>query len=141
MGIILVLDINKDYHIQRLKNNINSLDRSKKYLVNIKEYKPARTLNQNSYLWGVVYKMIANEIGSDADTVHEDLKREFGLKEERASIITGEISEHIRSTKTYDTLEMTNYINNIKNWAISFLGVVIPEANSDVAHHIYENQI
>lgn len=142
MVIKLLLDLNKEYHINRLKNNLNTLDKSKKYIVTVKEYKPARTLNQNSYLWGVVYKLIAQETGSDSDTVHEDLKREFGYREDRYSIVNGcLIEDNLRSTKTYDTLEMTNYINNIKNWAVTFLGVVIPDANSEVSIHIYENQL
>lgn len=134
------LNITKKHHVQRLKNYFNSLDKTKEYIVTIKEKKNIRTLDQNKYLWGVVYKVVANETGSDVDTMHDELKRMFGIKEEKASIITGEIFESLKSTKKYDTLELTNYINNIKNWVITFLGVTIPEPNTETAIYIYNNQ-
>lgn len=96
------------------------------------------TLSQNAYLWGVVYKLIAEEIGSDIDSVHEDLKLNFGLKKESVSIITGEVFEVKRSTTSYDTAEMSNYITKIKNWSITFLNLIIPDANSELSMYVYE---
>lgn len=139
--IKLYLDLKKDYQLQRLKNNISQLDKEKPYLITIEEFKQPRTLNQNSYLWGVVYKVIAQEMGVNINDVHEELKAELGIKEEKPSIITGEISERLKSTSNYDTKEMTNYINSIKVWALGFFGpdFIIPNANDIIAHEIYQN--
>ena len=98
--------------------------------------KKPRTDSQNRYYWGVVIPLIGDEIGLNADETHELLRWEF-LKERR--IIEKDKAKYCveiaRSTTTLSTIDMGVYIDSIKNWAITAIGVHIPEP--DEVHHEY----
>jgi len=50
-----------------------------KSVLEIKPWKPQRSLNQNSYMWGVVYQTISNYTGMTPNEVHEFCKMEFNF--------------------------------------------------------------
>ncbi len=88
----------------------------------IRKEKSQRSLNQNSYMWGVVYEIISQHTGYTPEEVHEIMKFKF-LKTEKAGM------EYVRSTASLNTAEMGIYLENIRRWAAVELGCFIPLPN------------
>jgi hypothetical protein len=81
-----------------------------------------RTKNQNQYLFGVVYAIIAEHSGYETtDEVHDAMKQMF-LKVQRDNL-----PPTTRSTTELSTVEFGAYIDSIKMWAANFLGCYIPD--------------
>ena len=115
----LTLDDEGLYH-----NHLHTLEGDVEVVVG--KRRNTRTMRQNSYYWGVVIRMIADDTGNSAERVHEAMKHKF-LK----TIIKmkGEDFESAESTTSLDTGEFSkDYVDQIKMWARDFLGVEIPEA-------------
>lgn len=90
-----------------------------KYVI-VKE-KTKRTIEQNSYLRGGVYKAIADHTGYDDKYVHAIMGMQFLVDRSRKL-------PYIRSTTDLSTAEMVEYIENIKNFMAEY-GVIIPSAD------------
>lgn len=97
------------------------------YKVYFSDQKPTRSNRQNRYLWGVVYKTIADETGYDAQEIHEIMKLKFSLR--TTFDFAGEMVESTKSTTLMDTGEMADYIDSIIKWAAEHF-ITIPEANA-----------
>ena len=91
--------------------------------VTCQKAKSTRTIQQNRYLFGVVYKMIADFTGYDTDDIHEYCKDRFGGKK---VIVDKPVSI---STTKYTTEEMAEYLDKIKQWSAEFLNLYIPDPN------------
>jgi len=95
-----------------------------------------RSVQQNKYLWGVVYKTIAEEIGEDdVDNIHEQMSLMFNGKKIKVwDETTGEIKETKipGNTSSLTTVEFEQYIEKIRRWASKFLGIYIPLPNEVV---------
>ena len=78
-----------------------------------------RTNPQNSYLWGVPYKIISEYTGDDTESIHNYLRNEF-LSE------PGNTVPKVKSTSKLSTTEFNQYVDNIIRWAAEFLGLYIP---------------
>ena len=91
--------------------------------VTVEERKKNRSLDQNSYYWGVVIELISEETGMTPEEVHEAMKWKF-LKKSVNDI------ETVESTTKLTTAEMGKFIDNIILWAGEFLGVYVPPADS-----------
>lgn len=88
--------------------------------------KKDRSLEQNSYYWGVLIKLIADEIGEDDhDAIHEFLKVKF-LAFDSLFILK------FRSTADLSTVEFEDYCAKIRSWAWQFLGVFLPKPNESL---------
>lgn len=98
----------------------------KKVEISVRGESKTRTIPQNAYLWGVVYKYISEEIGYEPEQVHELMKFKF-LKIE--ILVKGNPETVIRSTTDLSTEEFNQYIERIVRWAAEFLSVSIPEPN------------
>ena len=89
-----------------------------------------RTSQQNRFLFGVCYKLIADYLGESPDTIHEILKAKFL---HRTKEITNretsetETIEYAGSTTKLTTIEFGEYVENIQRWASEFLSVIIPD--------------
>lgn len=105
---------------------VKTLEAEKEYKVYFSDTKPTRSRAQNKYLWGVVYKTIEDATGHEAEELHEIFKLKFSLRTKFD--FGGEITEYPRSTKGFDTKEMTDYIDKIRRWAAE-RGIHVPEAN------------
>lgn len=101
----------------------------------IEPYKKDRSLNQNSYMWGVVYNTISNYTGMTPQEVHEFCKMEFnyGFKEV-LNKNTGELKEikYPKSTKDLNTGEMENYLEAIRRYFLVEVDVMIPLPNESL---------
>ncbi len=100
-----------------------------------KPYKPNRSNQQNKYLWGVVYKSILDHFvltgnyGYTSEDMHDFLKGRY-LAHKGKVIDDGE-SVMVVGVKTsrLNKEEFSEYVNNIKAWALDKLGIEIPESD------------
>ena len=88
----------------------------------IRKPKTKRSDLQNSYYFGVVVEMLANELGYDKDEMHEILKYKF-LQSNSMGM------PYVKSTTKLSTGEFEDYLSGIKRWAAEFLHINIPDPN------------
>jgi len=92
-----------------------------------------RTLPENRYYWGVVLKLISEHTGNSTDALHRFFKEEFlyediHIKTKDEVVLKSKIPQ---SSATITTLKFEEYLENIRQWASEFLGVVIPLPNEE----------
>lgn len=104
---------------------LQSLD-GKECELSIGEWRKKRTENQSRYYFGVVVKMIADEIGDSKDEIHSFLTTMF-LKDYKE--LKGKQYVIVRSTTSLNTKEFTHYIEECKMWASKELGLYIPDSD------------
>lgn len=104
-----------------LFETLSYLDPTRLWDVEWREKKSKRTIDQNSRLWGVLYKQLGDYIGYDVDEMHQKCGYKF-LRYQKE--VNGVVEEFIKSTTKLDTKEMAEYQDNISRWA-SELGVWI----------------
>lgn len=109
------------------KNNIG-----KKLILTIEEPKKDRSLNQNSYMWGVVYEYVSQFTGYTPEEVHDTCKAEFNY--EMVEILNKETGELIQekkvlSTKNLSTDKMEIYLERIRRYYLTKYGLMIPLPN------------
>jgi hypothetical protein len=85
-----------------------------------KKRKP-RSLDQNSYYWGVVLNLICEHTGYTPDELHEALKRKFLTKRNEHGL------EFVESSANLTTTGMMEYLDNVIKFAAEELDVVIPD--------------
>jgi hypothetical protein len=102
--------------------------------VTVEKKKKTRSLEQNKYLWGVVYPcalhgfLEAGNEGISVDDVHNFFK-ERHLPKGKEIVIpkTGEVVTVSKSTTMLSTTEMMHYVEMIAKDCAEFFGIVIPE--------------
>lgn len=92
-------------------------------------FKKPRSLNQNSYMFGIVYKLLADHLGYTIDEIHELMKQKFLS---RTISIKSESFNVPLSTTELDTVGMEDYLQQIREWAYTALGCSIPKPNEDL---------
>lgn len=93
-----------------------------------------RSDKQNAYYWGVVLQEIALYTGHDPDEVHEAMGLKFRL------IGDPYFGASIRSTTSFSTVEMEDYLEHIRAWALVELDLTIPLPNEVVLHGDQEEE-
>ena len=101
-------------------NYLNGLE-GKRVMVTVARQTTRRSSPQNRYLWGVVYKLIADYTGAEPEEIHIALKMAFGKKRFIGNVVAPV------TTKTLDTIEMTEYIEKVRRWAAEELNINIPD--------------
>ena len=99
----------------------------KEAILIIKPYKDSRSDNQNRYYWGVVIKLLCDEIGYLPEEMHEILKQKF--LSTRTVKIGGEEYSIPDSSSTLNTTEFEDYLSKIRTWASQDLELLIPLPN------------
>tara|TARA_Y100001973_G_scaffold91274_1_gene139743 strand:+ start:500 stop:904 length:405 start_codon:yes stop_codon:yes gene_type:complete len=112
---------NREQFDKDLSNN-----EGKNVYITIREQKNRRSLNLNSYYWAVVVRLVSNETGYDKEEAHEILKSMFLRTRYQ---IKGIWVDGMKSTTKLSNQEMTEYIEEIKRFASSSLGLYIPDPN------------
>mgnify|MGYP002347766258 CR=1 FL=1 len=84
--------------------------------------KETRSDKQNRYYWGVVLKIIGDDLGYSTDEIHQLMQREFLKYENKENVF-------FRSTTTLNTKEMETYLENIRRFALLNLGIYVPLPN------------
>jgi hypothetical protein len=97
--------------------------------VNVQVSNAARTRSnrQNSYLWGIPYRLLADYTGYSPEEVHEICKMKFLS---RHYAIMGEDIDATASTTKLTTIEFEEYATAIRHWGAT-LGLNIPEPNEE----------
>lgn len=113
--------VNRDRFMKDLENR-----EGKDVYISITTPKSKRSDQQNRYYWGVVVKILADELGYFSYEMHELLRIKF-LKRE---LILNEVIYTIGSSTTkLNTKEMEIYLENIRRWAAIELNILIPLPN------------
>ncbi len=99
----------------RFQDRLRNLE-GKKIQLSVNRYTKRRSLNQNNYYWGAIIPMIAEQVGMLDEEVHEALRLMF-LKDNTKRLGT------IKSTSELSKGEFAEYLIDIQNWAIPFLGI------------------
>jgi hypothetical protein len=117
----------------------NRLERDKAYDVYFSDKKPIRTMAQNRYLWGVVYKTLSDALGYEVEEIHELCKHKHALRTAFDLQARG-IVEVPMSTRMMDTKQMTEYIDKIRRWAMDEFGLYIPQPNELTDENFIESK-
>ena len=94
------------------------------YLVSIEKARGKRSLNQNAYLFGVVYRTVAEHTGNTVDEIHEVFKRMF--LPPKFIMYNGKEVKLPSSTTDLNKAEFGVYVDRIIAEA-GTMGVSIPE--------------
>ena len=92
-----------------------------------RKVKSPRSSQQNRYYWGVIVKILADELGYSPEDVHFALRMRFlappeGQKGKESLVLP-------KSTTALSTKEFEGYQEEIRRWAAEFLGISIPDPN------------
>ena len=98
----------------------------KTVVITVGEQKKRRSLNLNSYYWAVVVKLLSEETGYDKDEMHAVLKSMFLRTRYQ---IKGVWVDSTKSTTKLSNKEMGEFIEEVKRFASTTLGVYIPDPN------------
>jgi hypothetical protein len=101
---------------------IQKLDLSKNYSVDIIEKKHIRTIPQNRLyrLWLVC---IGFETGNDPDVLHEFFKEKY-LEPEEIIIFNSKVKKY--TTTNLNTVQFKNYLDKIQAFSLSELSITLP---------------
>ncbi len=133
--IVYPCEINEDLEIipidkQSYKQSLLSLRNSNKggrFTISIDKQSKSRSLNQNAYYHGVVIRAFTTaNIGYNAEEIHQLLAERF-ISYERD--VKGKSFKFTRSTTSLTTVEMEEYLSNIRTFAGEFFGIFIPKPN------------
>lgn len=91
-----------------------------------------RSLNQNAYMWGVIYTMIASETGHSTEEVHEFMKCMFLPRHFIRLGKSKKEQQVVKSTTTLSTTEMEEYLERVRAFAAQELNMTIPLPNESV---------
>ena len=92
--------------------------------VTIQKLRKKRSLNQNSWYWGVAIELISDHTGLEPEEVHDFLKDKF-LKDKEI-VIGGEKRMVTPSSTRLSTAGFTKYMEVIQRWALDKLDINIP---------------
>lgn len=89
------------------------------------EHELIRTLPQNKLYWGIYVRILSEHFGYFPEEMHEELKNLFNPKDSK--LVPG---QRIGGTTTRMTRkQFTDYLEQIKFWAMSEHGIDLPESN------------
>lgn len=98
--------------------------------VRIERKRASRSLQANAYYWAVVVAHLSEHTGHTPEELHEYLKARFLPKTLAIANGNGEIVDEFvigGTTTKLDVVQFYEYVQEIKQWALDSLGVLIPE--------------
>jgi len=113
---------------------VERLDSRWELEITVKRQRATRSLQQNAYYWGVVVAMLSEHTGYTPDEIHDFLKTKFIPKRLAFQDGNGVVVEELvlgGSTRSMNTIEFGEYMEDIRRWAAEELDVVIPDPDSD----------
>jgi|GEM_PF-770838 len=96
--------------------------------------KQTRSQAQNSYMWGVVYKIMSDETGYLPDEVHQLMAKQFLSYESQGEMF-------VRSTTRLNTKEMEDYLENVRRFATVELHCFIPLPNETEFSYVVKEAV
>lgn len=116
----MMLDLSNKEELKKFEVYANKL-KDKGAKVELKEKKPIRSINQNSY-FHVVISLYAIAYGSTLAETKTDLKRDYGL------FYTKNDKKYLKSSADLDSTLMTQFIDWIRDRAVKEMDEYIPTA-------------
>ncbi len=124
----LVIDFSSTHEKQKLLDILRGLEKCKQ-VIKIKKYRKARSGNQNRY-YRIVLNYVSNFTGFSPDEAAVEMRLMF-LPYEKV-LKNGKVVTLGQSTKDLDTLEMEDYLEKIRVWALTEWMVRIPLPNETI---------
>lgn len=118
-------------HRRLVKHEIDTLDPKISWLVQVKQYRKPRSLEQNSFLHAVPLKLISEHTGYEIEDLKTYLMGEaFGWEEYE---IMGEKRKRPRKTTSQlNTEEFTWFLDWLESWAAQKLDLLIPKPGETI---------
>lgn len=110
----------KYFEIDRMKKYLSTLKDGQMLSIEIDKQKKNRSTSQNSMYWAILSE-ISNETGHSSDELHDFFKNKF-LPRRYIKIGKSKLRA-IPTTTNLTTLEFTEYIENIKAFTATELGM------------------
>ena len=108
------------------KQNYSQMDvekiRKHAFVSGIPLKKETRSEKQNRYYWGVVLKIIGDDTGYTPDEIHQLMQKEFLKYTHKGEVF-------FRSTTSLNTKEMEQYLEQVRRFASTELGIFVPLPN------------
>lgn len=120
---------------EAVKSYVDKLPDGKQFDVSIKKKRTLRSYPQNSLYW-LWLSCISAETGNDKAFLHEYFKEQYLPKDQR--VIFGHNVEISISTTALDTAQFTSYLERIKQFASSELGIILPNPEDLQWQQFYE---
>lgn len=94
------------------------------YVVEVKQNKNTRSMNQNKYYWKCIVQELAKELGYTVDEMHDALKIKFSSEWSQIEYKDKLIPLHsVKSTTVMNTKEFETYCEQIRIWALTDLSI------------------
>lgn len=116
----------KVFRPEVLRHAIAKIGEGNEFQMTVEKRSLKRSLAENAYYWGVVVKMVSDQMGILPDDAHEFMKRLF-LK--KGITWRGDRYEVTRSTASLSIAEFEDYCESCRNWASMEMDLVIPLPN------------
>lgn len=110
-------------NLELFNQDLRNYEGKEAYII-IKPFRKNRSDNQNRYYWGVVIKILSDEIGFEPEEMHEVLKQKF-LTQETLRIGKEDFIV-VKPTHNMNTTEFEEYLSHIRTWASVEMGISIP---------------
>lgn len=99
------------------------MDLEKPWRVTIKPFKKKRSLDQSALYWVSIVKPLCDHTGYSSEEMHDQLRRMF-LPLVVYEDMSGENRETLTSTTSLNTVDMSDFMERCRVFAIQDLGVV-----------------
>lgn len=120
MKIKKTLNVNSGSNYMDIALSVISTLEQGIYDMIIMDKEGARSHDQNSLLWGVIYKGLSDTTGYTQEELHDILRMKFDLKDEDGKLL---------STATLTKTEFNDYLDKIINWSRS-LGIQVEKTGT-----------
>lgn len=102
------------------------------YRIEVRKVRKPRSNDQNGWLWGCIYPMLLDALIDagwefvSVEQVHEFFKSQM-TADKVVNKHTGEVIEFPGSTATMDTVTFSTYCEKLREYALEYLNVEIPD--------------
>ena len=110
---------------------IAGLDLKKPWRVTIAPYRKVRSPSQNNLMWAWLEEVVDHvreHTGEDKDDIHEFFKAKFCPD---SSVQIGGSAMIYKTTTKLDTAQMSRYLEDIRSWCFSALGISLSAPPSE----------
>jgi hypothetical protein len=98
-----------------------------KYLITVARAEKKRTLPQLRYLFGVVYKTIADHTGHTVDEIHQYFKQLYMTKIAQVGSLPLAVTRSLSDSSDVTIDELTQYIESVRAYGYNELGLTFPD--------------
>lgn len=103
--------------------------RNRQVWVTVVRQQHNRSMQANKYYWAVVVETVAAYIGETREETHALLKA-YHLPSRSIETLEGKILDGVPpTTRTLSVEQFSQYVERVKVWAATYLGLSIPDAN------------